>query len=393
MSTFAEPNFHRRVSPRRGAALAGLMLAAGWSQAQQPPAEKDETLKYGIAVQTGPMDSILLRDYAPASSLVVPATSVAKARFPVIDAHSHTSMSGIKTAEDADAWVRTMDAAGVERTIVFSDATGPDFDRQVEWYLRRHPGRFQLWCSLYAGDVEDPGYTARAVAEIERCYRLGARGVGEVTDKGWGVESDEEHALPRARRMHFDDPRLDPVWRKCAELGLPVNFHIADHPSCWQPLGPRQERTPDFQHFNLHGKDVLSFEELLASRDRMLARHPKTTFIACHLSNQGHDTASLAAALDRFPNLYLDISARDYELGRQPRTAAKFLARYKDRILFGTDMGRDLEMYRGWWRLLETADEYLPGRIWWRYYALDLPDEVLEALYRGTALRVLKWDH
>lgn len=177
----------------------------------------------------------------------------------------------------------------------------------------------------------------------------------------------------------------------CAGLGLPVNFHVADHPSCWRPLGPKQERTPDFQHFNLYGKDVPSYEQLLASRDRMLAKHPRTKFIACHLSNQGNDLAELSRVLDRFPNLYLDICARDYELGRQPRSARAFLTRYKDRVLFGTDMGRDLTMYRGWWRLLESGDEFMPGRIWWPYYGLELPDDLLQALYRGTALRVLNW--
>jgi predicted TIM-barrel fold metal-dependent hydrolase len=126
-------------------------------------------------------------------------------------------------------------------------------------------------------------------------------------------------------------------------------------------------------------------------RDRLLAKHPRTLFLACHLSNQGNNLDELAQVLDRFPNLYLDISARDYELGRQPRHALKFLTRYRDRVMFGTDMGRDKEMYLGWWRLLETADEYLPGRVWWPYYGLALPDDVLRALYRDNALRVLTW--
>ena len=174
-------------------------------------------------------------------------------------------------------------------------------------------------------------------------------------------------------------------------MNLPVNIHIADHPSCWKPLGPNQERTPDFQGFNLYEKDVLSYEELLATRERLLAKHPETTFIFCHLSNQGNDTAVLAKLLDRYPNFHIDISARDYELGRQPRAAAKFLARYKDRIMFGTDMGREKHMYQGWWRLLESADEYMPGRIWWKYYSLELPGPVLKSIYRETALKVLNW--
>jgi predicted TIM-barrel fold metal-dependent hydrolase len=139
----------------------------------------------------------------------------------------------------------------------------------------------------------------------------------------------------------------------------------------------------------MYGKPVPAYEELLAMRERVVARHPKTRFIFCHFGNQGNDTTALAKLLDRYPNMYVDVSARDYEMGRQPRTMAKFLERYQGRVLFGTDMGRAQEMYEGWWRLLETSDEYLPGRIWWPYYGLELPDPVLKSLYRETALKVL----
>jgi predicted TIM-barrel fold metal-dependent hydrolase len=333
------------------------------------------------------MDSILLKDYAPASSLVVPHTQVPKAAFPVIDVHTHTGQAGVRTREQVADWAKTMDDVGIETTIVFTGATGDQFDRQVELF-RTHANRFQLWCDLDTSDIGSPGYAERAAKELERCYRKGARGIGELTDKGSGMQRGE---LPRAARLHPDDPRLDLVWKKCAELKIPANLHIADHPSCWQPLGPNQERTPDFQHFNLYGKDVLSHEELMQRRNRLLEKHPNTTFIFCHLSNQGHNLAELAKALDRYPNMFVDISARDYEIGRQPRTAARFLAKYRDRVLFGTDMQRAPEMYRGWWRLLETEDEYIPGRIWWTYYGLKLPAEVLEPLYRTNARRLLNW--
>ncbi|MCZ2152647.1 MAG: amidohydrolase, partial [Bryobacterales bacterium] len=177
----------------------------------------------------------------------------------------------------------------------------------------------------------------------------------------------------------------------CARLNMPVNMHVADHPSAWRPLGNHQERTADFQTFNLYGKDVLSYEELIERRNRVVERNPKTRFIACHLGNQGNDLQALGKTLDRYPNLFLDISARDYEIGRQPRAAAAFLAKYKDRVMYGTDMERDPAMYRDWWRLLETPDEYLPGRVWWPYYGLDLPNDVLQPLYRDNAKRLLNF--
>lgn len=364
---------------------AVVVLSVG---AQRQNTDPTPATKFGVQVRPGPMDSVLLKDYTPSSSLVVAETQVQKARVQAIDVHTHTGQSSIRNAEDVAAWARTMDEVGVETTVVFTGATGAEFDRQADLF-KPYANRFQLWCSLEGGDVGAPDWPERAARELERCYRKGARGIGEITDKGSGMQRG---SLPREKRLHPDDPRLDAVWQKCAELKIPANVHIADHPSCWQPLGPKQERTPDFQHFNLHGKDVLSFEELINRRNRMLAKHPRTTFIACHLGNQGHDLAALAKALDQYPNLFVDISARDYEIGRQPRSAARFLARYKDRVLFGTDMERDKNMYRGWWRLLETGDEFIPGRIWWRYYGLELPSPVLQSLYRDNAKRILNWE-
>jgi len=356
--------------------------------AQAPKAQEPATvMKFGIPVVAGPMDSVLLKDYQPESSLVVPETKVPRAKFAVIDIHTHDDMNNVKTAADVAAWVKTMDAVGVETSIVFIDAVGAEFAKTAALFLK-YPNRFQVWCGLDTRDFDKPGYSQRAVAELERCYRNGARGVGELSDKGWGFQKGKR---PIDKRLHLDDPRLDAFWQKCAELKMPVNVHVADHPSCWRPLGPKQERTPDFQTFSLYGKDVPSYQELLARRDNLLKRNPKTTFVFCHLSNQGNDLAALAKALDRFPNFYVDLSARDYEIGREPRAAGKFLAKYSDRVMFGTDMGRDQSMYEGWWRLLESADEYMPGRLWWRQYGLELPAPLLEKLYRTNAKRLLNW--
>lgn len=403
-------------SNRRGflkiTGLAGLGIAgAGFLPGCNPESTRDngeshnwqldpewQEIKYGawggpgVDPRPGAMDHILLKDYAPKTSVVVPETFVPEARFPVIDAHIHNYPESTEgdASENLAGWVETMDEVGIETSVLMTVATGEEFDRLADMYLKPYPGRFQLYCGLENTAIESSGYPERAVAELERCYEMGARGVGEITDKGLGVTRDPN--LDRDQRLHFDDPRLDLFWDKCAELNMPVNVHIADHPSAWEPLDVFQERTPDYQHFNLYGDDILSHEELLATRDRLLERHPDTTFIACHLSNQGHDLGALGDALDKYPNLYLDISARDYEVGRTPRAAKKFLTRYQDRVLFGTDMGMQRSMYQSWWRLLETDDEYMTGRVWWPYYGLDLSESVLESLYRGNAMRIMNWD-
>lgn len=384
-------------------AVCGCGLLATWRARTEPAGQtasqtKDVTsdpewikARYGAWVgpgvrpAPGPMDAIRVKEYAPKSSLVLPETSAPKARYPAVDVHAHVLA---RTPEEVSEWVRTMDEVGIATSVVLTGATGAEFDKLADLYLKPYPTRFQIYCGIERRDIDKPDYPERAAAELVRCYKKGARGVGEITDKGSGITRD---GTARDKRMHPDDPRLDAFWRKCAELRMPVNLHVADHPSCWMPLDVYQERTPDYQHFNQYGKDVLSWAELIAMRNRLLEKHPKTTFICCHLGNQGHDLAALGKDLDRHPNLYLDISARDYEVGRTPRAAVKFLAKYRNRVLFGTDMGREKDMFQAWWRLLESGDEFMPGRVWWRYYGLELPAPVLESLYRGNAKRILNW--
>ncbi|MDD4756622.1 MAG: amidohydrolase family protein [Prolixibacteraceae bacterium] len=334
----------------------------------------------GVSSKPGPMDTILLKDHAPRSTVVTAETFVPKPKFPAFDSHVHVVA---RKAEDIADWVKTMDEVGMEKSLVLTGATGEAYDELVKSLVKAYPGRFHLYCGMDLTDIESSGFPRRLADELERCHEMGAIGVGEISDKGTGITRDA--SLPPGKRLHPDDSRLDLFWEKCAELKMPVNLHVADHPSCWTPLDVFQERTPDYQHFNLYDKGVPPFDELIAKRNRTLEKHPDTIFIACHLGNQGHNLALLSEAMDRYPNLYLDTSARDYELGRTPRSSAKFLARYKNRIVFGTDMGRKKSMYQIHWRLFETADEYIPGRVGWRYYGLELHDDVLRALYRDTA--------
>ncbi len=369
--------------------LCCLQIVACSGQEPESEAQKEEAvIRYGVRVKSGLMDEVLLKDYAPESSLVVTETTVPKAKWPVIDVHTHVYA---KTPEEVAEWVKTMDEVGIEVTVILTGATGKEFNRLAALYLQDYSDRFMLFCGLDTSEIEKPDYPDRVVAELLRCYERGARGVGEVSDKGWGIGGSPAEHLPLEKRLHPNDRRLDAFWEKCAELDIPVNLHIADHPSCWKELGANWERTPDFQGFNLYGKDVPSYETLLTFRDELLERHFETTFIACHLSNQGNDLASLAQVLEQFPNLYLDISARDYEIGRQPRTAKEFLEEYAERLVFGTDMGREQHMYEGWWRLLETGDEFIPGRLWWRLYGLQLEAGSLETLYNKNARRILNW--
>lgn len=336
----------------------------------------------GVSAGPGPMDTILVKDYAPRSSVVNKETFVPKAKYPVIDCHVHVVA---RTPGEIAEWVKTMNEVGIDKSIVLTGATGPAFDALVDLFPKAYPERFLLYCGMDMNDIDKPDYSKRVVAELVRCYNIGARGVGELSDKGSGLTDTK---LPRDKRLHPDDPRLDAFWEKCAELKMPVNLHVADHPSCWTPLDVYQERSPDYQHFNQYGKDIPSYDELITIRNRTLEKHPKTIFIACHLGNCGNDLERLSQDMDKYPNLHLDTSARDYEIGRTPRASAMFLTKYQNRIVFGTDQSREKSMYQIHWRLLETADEYIVGRVGWRYYGLELPNAVLKSLYRVTARKI-----
>lgn len=348
----------------------------------------------GISDGPGPMDEVLLKNHAPISSIVAEKTFVPKAMFPVIDVNIRNNPEAQKEKSPEEAladWVKTQEEVGVETSVLLTKATGAEFDRLVELYLKPYPDRFQLYCGLETTDMDKLDYPKRAVEELERCYEKGARGIGELSDKGLGMTYNSK--LAPDERLHPDDERLDPFWEKAAELKLPVSIHLADHPSAWEKPDVFQERTPIWQRFNRYGKEGLSFEELQAILPRLLKKHPKTNFISCHLANLGHDLGRLGKLMDQHPNLYVDTAARDYELGRQPRAAAKFLTKYPDRVLFGTlSHGMNKTMYQAWWRLLETADDHMEGRIWWRYYGLDLPPSVLESLYYGNARKIMNWE-
>ncbi|MEP7259010.1 MAG: amidohydrolase family protein [Flavitalea sp.] len=341
----------------------------------------------GVGATPGSWDTMLLKDYAPVSSIVSQQTFLAKSKYPAIDVHSHTYA---QTPQEVADWVTTMDKTGVETTVVLTESIGEDFEKLAAMYVKPYPGRFMLFCGIDMNDMDKPDYSQRAVKELERCYRMGARGVGEMIDKGWGFTGDT--TLAKEQCLHPDDARLDAFWDKCAELKIPVSLHVADHPSAWKPLNAYQERTPEYQQYNNYGKNGLSYEALLECRNRTLEKHPNTTFISCHISNQGNDLGALSKIMDRYPNLYIDISARDYEIGRTPRAAKKFITQYSRRVLFGTDLNMYEEMYHGWWRLLESSDEFMTGRIWWRYYGLELDNRVLKAIYNSNAKRILNWE-
>ena len=302
--------------------------------------------------------------------------------------------------------VATMDEAGVEVLVDLDGGSGEGLGREIDRWQAKAPERFLVFAGLdYDGWSADPAFGETEARRLRDGARRGARGL-----KVWkllGLRARD----PAGRLVAVDDRRLDPLWATAAELDLPIVIHIADPVAFFQPLDAGNERFEELtEHPDWHfwptrpaGRPdepgYPPFDELLAGFDRLLGRHPGTTFVGAHVGCAAEDLGLVSRMLDAHPNLSVDIAARLGELGRQPYTARAFFVRYADRILFGTDQPADPAVYRLHYRFLETWDESfdygtdeVPAQGRWQIHGLGLPDDVLQAVYRDNARRVLRLD-
>lgn len=340
---------------------------------------------------TGPHspEQLLLKDYRPESIYKTPRTRVEKARFPTIDMHSHAYAS---SPEEVAAWVQTMDAKGIEKTVLLTKATGASFDSLLAVY-RQHPGRFELFCGFDYTGYEAPGWSEKAIQELERCVAAGAKGVGELGDKGKGLVYSEPTP---AYDMHIDDPRLAPVLKRCGELGIPISIHVAEPIWMYEPMDSTNDGLMNAYAWRLDNQtDILSHAELIQTLENAVKAHPNTTFIACHVANCSYDLDIIGRLLQQYPNLYADISARYAEMAPIPRRVNRFFTEHQDKLLYGTDMGMNADMYEITFRLLETEDEHFYDikqfNYHWPLYGFGLGEEVLRRVYRENALKSMGW--
>lgn len=372
-------DFMNRRSFLKYANFAGIAAAL-------PPASFAANEKKILAAPKTEAETLLLKDYRPRSLYKVPITRIEKAKYPIIDMHSHPYA---KTDAEIKTWLKNMDAVNVERTVILTMTTGKEFD-DINAKYSQYPDRFEVWCGLNFTGFEQPVFPNAAVKELERCHQAGAKGIGEIHDKGQGLHSGKSDA----RGMHPDDSRMDSIWEKAAELRMPVSLHVADPIWMYQPMDKHNDGLMNAVEWRLDNQpDIVKLPGMIEILERTLARHRSTTFIACHFANLDYDLAHLAEVFDRNPNLYADIAARYAETAPIPRFAAQFYAKYADRLVYGTDMGLDTNMYRITFRILESQDEHFykieQFSYHWPLYGLGLGDETLRRVYRENAARLL----
>lgn len=332
-----------------------------------------------------PADGILLKNFAPKVVNNIPMTEVTRAKFPIIDMHSHDY---VERAEDIAEWVKVMDAVGVEHTaIMHCSWIGRPFEEVIELYAP-YKDRFRFWCCFDYSDMSEEGIS-KACETLARYKALGATGVGELGDKGEG----DTYARPvSGQDIHIDDPRIQPLIRKAGELKMPISIHIAEPYWMYLPMDETNDGLVNAVTWHVDTTNCYGYDKLIESFENAVRENPGTLFIACHYLNMTHDWPRLGALLDKYPNMYVDISARVAESAHTPRATRDFLIKYQDRVLFGTDNGTEAPMYHTIFRVLETNDEhfYMPeSEYHWALSGFNLPDEVLKKIYRENAERIL----
>jgi predicted TIM-barrel fold metal-dependent hydrolase len=349
-----------------------------------PAPDKISDMFVDLVSATAKVD-LCLSDFRPVSSLITPEHPIAQARFPVIDYHNH-----LDSTDPAEV-LAIMDQCNVEHVVNITMNVGQKALDLMDRFHTASPQRFSSIGWMDWSGVERPDFAQLTIDRLERMIEHGAVGIKFWKDLGLTLR-DAKGSL-----LRIDDETFAPIFEACGKLGLPVMFHTADPSAFFTPIDPANERYeelaahPDWGFSN----SPVSKRELLEQRNRVIARHPATTFVGAHCAESGEDLAYLAQQLDALPNLQVDISARTPELGRQPYAARAFFLKYADRILFGTDLLPEVEMYRLYFRFLETADEYFEypshasrqGR--WNIYGIYLPDDVLRKIYRENALKLL----
>jgi predicted TIM-barrel fold metal-dependent hydrolase len=360
--------------------------------------------------------SLDINEFEPRSMLTVRETKVERARFPVVDVHTHLSWSaksekGVPLSEEMrylappEELLAVMDRRNLRTMVNLTGGFGAGVKQSVARYDAKHPGRFITFTQPWFGRINEPGYPKFQADAIAQAKRDGARGVKVLKTLGLYLRE----GVTTGPLVKIDDKRFDPMWEACGAVNLPVAIHVSDPSAFFLPIDRYNERFEELNNhpdWSFHGKDYPSNAELLDARNRVLARHPKTQFIVLHVGNFAENLGHVSDCMNRYPNMNVEIGARIGELGRQPRTARQFFDKYQDRILFGTDAvphGRETpqqifgdELYRIYFRFLETNDEYfdyapapVPPQGRWRIYGLGLPEQILRKVYNENASRII----
>lgn len=327
-----------------------------------------------------------VEEYEPISTLKVPEHKPTHAKFAFIDVHNH---QWIMPVQSLDKLVVEMDSLNMGVMVNLSGFRGKVLEWSLENVNNSFPNRFVIFLNINFERLDDEGWPQDELAMLEEGVKQGVKGLKVY--KGLGLTDKDNDG----NRIAIDDPRLDPIWAKCGELGIPVLIHSGEPNSFWNPKDEHNERWLELKQEPDRYRDPAkypSFEEIMAEQHRVFRKHPETKFINAHLGWFGNDLARLGKLFDELPNVYTELGAVLAELGRQPKFARAWMIQYQDRVMFGKDTYKKEEYYT-YFRVLETGDEYFDyyrkRHAHWKIYGLELPDSVLRKVYYENAINVI----
>lgn len=346
---------------------------------------------YKSAADAEQKKTLLLKDFHPKSMLHVKQTPILRAKFPVIDMHQHVNDArGIGDRIPPAEVIQRMDQLNIKTMVILTGGWGEQLQKVMDEMAKPYPGRFTVFTQPDWSKIDDSNFSDLMVKQLDDAVRRGARGYKILKELGLGIKDKT------GKLITVDDARMDPVWEECGRLGIPVAIHIADPEAFFHPIDAENERYEELNEhpdWSFYGPRFPTFEELLAARNRMFAKHPHTTFIVLHAGNWPENLDNVADMMDRLPNTVIEFGAREAELGRQPRRTRKLFMDYQDRVMFGSDNTPDIDMYQNNFRWLETDDEAFdysgsPAQGRWTISGLNLPDPVLEKIYHLNAEKI-----
>ncbi len=322
----------------------------------------------------------------------------------VIDAHTHLEADWLKHA------IAIMDRNGLQTLIDIGWRYGYELDNLLNAF-KAYPGRFAAFSGLEFSEFGEPGWAQRECERLDRSIHAGAVGLKLHKSLGLSVKDTTD------KLVAIDDERLASIFEKAAELGCVVAMHIADPKAFFQPLSPNNERWDELEHnpdwwFGDRSRYHYGWWQLIRQLEKVVARHPRTTILGVHFGCAAEEITYVADVMREYPNYIVDVAARLGELGRhEPALVRELFMEFQDRILFGTDLGvaKTLTLgapqgfdptdadtnsfYAAHWRYFETADQQInhptPIQGRWKIDAIDLPQTVLEKLYKKNASRYL----
>ena len=326
-----------------------------------------------------------IEEYSPRSTLIVPETKLKRSKYPFVDVHNHQFDMPIK---DLSKLVEEMDSLNMGFMVNLSGFRGLYLEQSLKNIKESAPTRFGLFLNIDFEKLDDSSFAKEQVELINKAVAQGV--IGLKVYKSLGLTDKDK----KGNRIAINDPRLDPIWKACGDLNIPVLIHSGEPSSFWEPKDKYNERWLELRQKPGRYRDPEknpSFEEVLAEQHAVFKKHPNTTFINAHLGWMGNDLDRLGKHLDQYPNVMTEIGAVLAELGRQPKRARQFFIDYQDRILFGKDSYNVSEYYT-YFRVLETEDEYFDyyrkRHAHWKIYGLSLPDTVLQKVYYKNALHL-----